>query len=187
MSTDHDFRARKKPLEDSSELMLPFLLLVSFGMLALCILGSLLGGEASREQLSDKLGLGGDATAFLIFLLMGLGVVAFFAGRRVWNLLYGKRLLDHGSATATATIIDRRLEKESGCLSLLMGIIPTGHIDYYVTFEFNAAEATRTSAIVKLMAQVEEDLYERLRPGTTAKVRYAKQDPRIVLFEIEWG
>ena len=93
--------------------------------------------------------------------------------------------LNRKSATAKAMIVDRRMEKELNASLLMDMLIPVAHTDYYVVFEFDAAQAVRARGIMRLEAQVGKDLYERLAPGTTVNVRYAVQDPRTVLLDGE--
>jgi hypothetical protein len=123
-----------------------------------------------------------------LIYLAGIGAIEVFLIWNTWRLMRRKQLFDHGSAIATATIVDRRVEKEPGwsvASELLTGVIPTRYAIYYVRFELDTTQAVQAPGIMRLEAVVEKDLYERLTPGTTVQVRYATHDPRVVLLEGE--
>jgi hypothetical protein len=58
---------------------------------------------------------------------------------------------------------------------------------HYVAVRFDAVRPGSPVAQVTLNAGVSEWLYYRLPQGTTVKVRYATEDPRIALLEGERG
>jgi hypothetical protein len=180
-----EYPKRLKPPTSSEELLLLNFVAISLALVTYFPLTGLLGDAVTREHLSDSLDLGTSAPYFWIYCFGCIAVAEFLIIRRVRQLHYGNRLLSGGSAIATATIVDHHMAKESGCLSLLMGQIPTGHADYYVVFEFNAVQAEPRRGTMMLEAKVSKAVYERLEPGTTADVQYATQDPRVVLFEAE--
>ncbi len=97
--------------------------------------------------------------------------------------------------TANATVIDRSKEKPrhrgSGPLLLEVGMAVADRVkpmfEYFLILEFAASKTGMGSMTIKLEAQVNEQIYEDHPPGSTLRIRYAMDDPRIALPESEYA
>jgi hypothetical protein len=97
--------------------------------------------------------------------------------------------------TANAHVIDRKKEKMktggSGPLLLEVGIAVAQKIkpqyEYHLIFEFTASRLGVGSQPVTLEGQVNEQVYEDHPPGSTFRIRYAMDNPRIALPESEYA
>jgi hypothetical protein len=97
--------------------------------------------------------------------------------------------------TANATVIDRSKEKPrhrgTGPLLLEAGMAVADRVkpmfEYFLILEFSASKTGMGSMLMTLEAQVNELVYEDHPPGSTFRIRYAMDDPRIALPESEYA
>ena len=156
---------RQKPFSHTRELILPISFLIVFSVLTVFPLISLFG----RMPLSI-----GCWVMWYAFL----APIWYLQIRALRKVFGPRRLLNRGSATAVARILDRHVFEHKDEYG-------RGYTHYFVQFEFNALLADKDGGSIALGAEVRKDMYDRLEPGMSVNVRYATQNPRVVLLEGE--
>lgn len=153
---------RIRPMMGFGEVFrIPQIVLIPAALIS-CALAPLIVWEGSLP-ISTAIGAGFAALVFGILVLFVLVVPAIYAV-----------ILASSGVDGTAAI----LNKEKRARTLITPQYRGSQTDSYVTFEFTPQGA---STPIRLEAEVGK-LYSKLQEGKSAKIRYAKSNPRILKF-----